>query len=272
MTVQVKGAAMSTELNGLRDDIAHIKRKLDNARPAWLERLFWFIEKMLIPLAVAGLAYSAHWAAGKISTGQLRLAEASANDRKAEFQRSLQSKYVELFYADITSIDEAKQRKALQLLKVMEPELALRLSELAENSPTVVASVRAQVAETRQQLQVETERAAVLPTGPLSGFTVGIYYLSSDPKSQASANAVARHLTARGLGATVRLYARDAAFFDSVVPPDGLEVRYEEGLEDRQAQVLIEALAAGPLGRKAAGRQVGSTTRSFLSVFVPAGG
>lgn len=263
---------MEAKIDKLLIDISDLAKKIEGKRTPWWERLFWAVEKMLIPLAVAALAFYGHSAATKISEGQLALAKSGAEDRREEFRRTMQSKYLELFYADISSGDQKRQSNALGLLRLMEPSLASDLNQLVQASPAVPSSIKAEAESAKQQIQAESQRIANSPSGPLAGYVVGIYFIATDIPSKKTADAVQKHLLAQGLGATVRLYPRDAEFMESVVAPRGLEVRYEEGVEDRQANVLLEALSKPTLNRPARPQLVGNTTPRFLSIFVPNGG
>lgn len=157
---------MDDKLDRLLADIARLKQKLE-ADKTLAERVFWIIEKMLAPLAMAVLAFYGNAAADKISTGQLALARLSVEDRKSEFSRTLQSKYVELFYADITSGDPARQGNALGLLRLMDPELALRLAAFVAANPAASPAIKAQAEATGRQIRHERRRGASVRDMPM---------------------------------------------------------------------------------------------------------
>jgi len=147
------------KLDRLLADIARLKQRLEaDKTPA--ERFFWIMEKTLAPLAVAVLAFCGNAVADKISAGQLALARLSVADRKDEFARTLQSKYVELFYADITSGDPVRQGNALGLLRLMDPELALQLATFVASNPAASSAIKAQAEATRRQIRGGVRRAA----------------------------------------------------------------------------------------------------------------
>lgn len=263
---------MEHKIDQLLLDVAALKSKVEGKKAPWWERLFWAVEKMLVPVALACLAFYGNSAATKISGGQLALAQSAAADRKEEFRRTMQTKYVELFYADIASGDPKRQANALGLLRLMEPGLANDLNQLVQASPAVSPSIKAESESTKQQIQAESQRVAESASGPLAGYVVGIYFLAGDGAAQATAEKIRAQFADLRLGAATRLYPKDADFMASVVAPRGLEVRYEDGVEDKPAKALQEALMKPPLNRQARPMLVRNTTLNFLSIFVPAGG
>lgn len=153
---------MEDKLDRLLAEIARLKQTLEaDKTPA--ERLFWIMEKTLAPLAVAVLAFYGNAAADKISAGQLALARLSVEDKQDEFARTLQSKYVELFYADITSGDPVRQGNALGLLRLMDPALALQLAAFVASNPAASSAIKAQAEATGRQIQRERRRGALAP-------------------------------------------------------------------------------------------------------------
>jgi hypothetical protein len=260
---------MDEKLNQLIRDLSRLREEVSEKRPKWWERVFWMIEKMIIPLSIAAVAFFGDMAATKISEGQLALARAGADDRKEEFRRTMQVKYVELFYAEIASGDSGRQNNALGLLKLMDPVMALELSAFVAANPGVSSAVKAQAETARQRIQSESQKLSPQYGSPLDGYVIGIYFIAMDKAAEAASNQIRRHLLSLGLQNTVRLYPSTQEFMESVVPPDSLEVRYEAGIEDRQATMIADALGAPPLSAKATQRTVGSRTPNFVSIFVP---
>lgn len=157
---------MEDKRDRLRADIARPKQTSEaDKTPAG--RLFWIMEKTLAPLAIAVLGFYGNAAADKISAGQLALARLSAEDKKDEFARTLQSKYVELFYADITSGDPVRQGNALGLLRLMDPELALQLATFVASNPAASSAIKAQAEATSRQIQRERRRSLLPPNTAL---------------------------------------------------------------------------------------------------------
>ena len=113
---------------------------------------------------------------------------------------------------------------------------------------------------------------SVLDLSLFVGYSVAIYYPEGDAVAGNTARAIQAELAARGLRQGVQVRAATAEFLRSVVPPDTLEVRYEQGIENAQAQAIVAALATGSTARQAKLLPVERRTANFLSVFVPAGG
>ncbi|HMO48410.1 MAG TPA: toll/interleukin-1 receptor domain-containing protein [Rubrivivax sp.] len=104
------------------------------------------------------------------------------------------------------------------------------------------------------------------------GYSIAIYYPEGDVAAGNTARSIQAELAAQGLRRGVQVRAATAEFLRSVVPPETLELRYEEGIENAQAQSLAAALAAGSGARQAKLQPVERRTANFLSLFVPAGG
>lgn len=114
--------------------------------------------------------------------------------------------------------------------------------------------------------------AAALDLTLFDGYSIAIYYPEADAAAAGTARAIQAEFAAQGLKRGVQVRAATAEFLRSVVPPETLEVRYEEGVENAQAQGLVNVLAAAGSARQAKLVPVERRTANFLSVFVPAGG
>ena len=113
---------------------------------------------------------------------------------------------------------------------------------------------------------------AVAGTAALDGFRIAIYYPAGDVPAGVTARALRGELAVQGIQQNVELRLATAQFLREVVPPEGLELRYEEGVEDAPARALLAALAAGPGRRTLRLVPAGTATPKLLSIFVPAGG
>ena len=156
---------MDEKLDRLLAEITEIKDGMNKASQSWLEKLLHILEKLILPIAIAGLAWLGSHAATKISEGQLALAQSAADDRKSEFRRSMQAKYIEIFYKELNSGDQASQLNAIRLVRLADSDLAQNLLSLVASTPNVSETVKANEA----QREIEILR-------PLSGYKVGIYF------------------------------------------------------------------------------------------------
>ncbi|MXV13248.1 hypothetical protein DYQ93_19785 [Xanthomonas sp. LMG 8992] len=143
---------MEDKLDRLLGDVDALRRRLERRR-SLSDRAFWILEKLLVPLAIAILAFYGSVAADKIAAGQLTLARANVDDRQREFALSLQTKYVELFHADIASGDPRREANALALLRLMDPALAVQLADFVASNPAASPALQARAAIASGQLR-----------------------------------------------------------------------------------------------------------------------
>jgi hypothetical protein len=125
--------------------------------------------------------------------------------------------------------------------------------------------------------------AAQAPPGPapvavgdaslLQNVKVAVFFPSGDTTAGQTARGIVELFRQRG-APRVELRAATAERLRELIPPEGLEVRYDEGREEAQARLLNGWLAGPPLRRAATLKPIVSTdpTPNFISVFVPAGG
>jgi TIR domain len=128
--------------------------------------------------------------------------------------------------------------------------------------------------------------APVLPAAPVDddpgpasanafqGYKIAIFYPAGDTAAGQTARTIRDLLAARGVQRGVELRLATAERLRQLIPPEGLEVRFDEGREDEQARLLVKLLGGKPLRRTALLKPVPSDepTPNFISVFVPAGG
>jgi hypothetical protein len=104
------------------------------------------------------------------------------------------------------------------------------------------------------------------PSGLLGNFKVGIYYQVKDSAAKAFAEQIQGAVA--GNVSIAQLYPKDQAFFDSVNPPMGNEIRYEDPAELPAARELQTLLASRSPGDSFKFRSVGTKTPNFLSIFI----
>ena len=145
-----KSESVFVELQKLRDEL---KPKPVSA----FENVLRILEKLVVPVMLGLLAWLGSQAATKISEGQLTLAASvaasAAEDRKLEFRRSMQAKYIEIFYKDLNSGDPKSQSNAIRLVKLVDSDLANSLLDLVPNTPNVSQAVVAQAKEVRREIE-----------------------------------------------------------------------------------------------------------------------
>jgi hypothetical protein len=81
--------------------------------------------------------------------------------KSAEFNRDTARQYISILYADIISKDTARQRVALSLVALMEPETGLKLIRWAQNSGVILAENKKQGQDVEKQLIEDSNRFLV---------------------------------------------------------------------------------------------------------------
>lgn len=254
---------MEAKINKLLEQVTTLQQALAQKEESGWEKFFRIAKEFILPAAIAVLAYVGTQAGTRISEGQLRLAESAAADRKDEFRRTMQSKYVEVFYRDLNSGNVKNQQNALRLLRIMDTDLAQSLAGLVEITPNISGDVRATAARARQEIE---------NFGALYGYKIGIYYYRDSPPSASRAESIKQKLVAKGFQGAIQLYPSDRGFFELVRAPNSLEVRYEPGKEDSAADSLVANLKEDFPSLAVSKRSVSNSTPSFISIFIPTNG
>jgi hypothetical protein len=261
-------AERKSEMDDKLNDLIAAVTKLQDAIATKKEegatiKILHVLEKLVIPIMLGVLAWIGTQAGAKISEGQLRLSESAAEDRKVEFRRSMQAKYIEICYKDINSGDPKSQMNAIRLVRLVDSELAQNLLDLVPGTPGITQAAVAKAGE------VKNEIAAV---APLSGYSIGIYYLDDDSPSLATAQEIAGRIKDAGFSGVVRKFPSKAAFYERVVAPSTIEIRYEPGYEDDAADALLSIVPTSESKLRWSKKPVSNRTANFISIFVPRGG
>lgn len=251
-----KNELVLNELQKLRDEL--------KPKPTSLfENALRILEKLVVPVMLGLLAWLGSQAATKISESQLKLAESAAEDRKLEFRRGMQAKFIEIFYKDINSSDPKMQSSAIRLVQLVDSDLAKSLLDLVAATPGVSQAVVAQAKEVRREIEA---------VAPLKGYKIGIYFHRDDTSSLTTVTTLRQKLQEAGFRGQVQEYPSDETFFGRVVPLDTLEVRHEAGAEEDAANALVSILEPVSTKSKLKKLQVSSPTPNFISIFLPRGG
>jgi len=127
-------------------------------------------EKVVVPLVGTAFAFLAailsgyvlYFTNGKTSTIQEKLGEIQKDQAAAErsakldqFNRESERQYVALVYTDLTSRDASRQRAALSLLEILQPETSLKLVAWANKANIVFAENKPRSQEIERRLDVE---------------------------------------------------------------------------------------------------------------------
>jgi hypothetical protein len=253
---------MSEESDHLNEKLDKILSKLpkeDSSKANILEVL----EKLLIPILLGILAFITNRAGNQISEAQLKLSEsqlalakAQNTRQESEAKSNLQTKYIELFYKDISSEDAKKQEYALSFLKLISPDVAAPLLSWA--TTYVKPEVKSQVNTARNEISSRI----------LSSYEIVLYFPENNQDSLKSAQDIKRILIEYGLGENqIKLEKRDETFFQRLGYPKGYEIRYDKGSEEDAAQLLENILKMAYPSKQFVKLGIGSGTINSMSIF-----
>jgi len=254
---------MEDKINSILAELQKLREEGKAKTASVFENILRILEKFIVPVMLGLLAWLGSQAASKISEGQLRLSESAAEDRKVEFRRSMQAKYIEIFYKDLNSGDSKSQSNAIRLMQMVDGDLAKNLLDLVPVTPGISPAIVAQASAAKKEIET---------TGPLKGYKIGIYFYADDHSSVSRVLKVHERLKDSGFRGVVQDYPSNTAFFEKVNAPQGLEVRYEAGIEDEAAKALLLIVETADSKGRWKKLEVGSPTPNFISVFVPRGG
>jgi hypothetical protein len=214
-------------------------------------KLVDFAEKLFIPIALGVLAFITSQAGNQISTAQLKLAEAQNARQVIEAKDNLQTKYIELFYKDISSQDLKKQSAALSLLRLIQPEIAKPLLDWASLN---VKSIRKEI------------NAQILSV--LRNYEIVLYFSGNQPNLLTTAKNIQQSLIKYGLRENkITLNQKDKSFFQRLGYPTAYEVRYDPGVENNAAELLTTILKESYPSKQFVKRPIGSGTKDSISIF-----
>lgn len=222
------------------------------------------LEKIVLPIAVAILAYYGKQASDQISASQISVARQQVEVARLQLERqkteadsNLQLKYIELFYHDIQDADPKRKQGSIALLSAMQPTVAQVVSRAIVSDPATPLAVRQQVAVAL----VNSRRF-----GPLINYTLVVYYPAS---SAADARALLDGLVRLGFSRDgIELRERPHTFIDDAAK-FGYHIRYDDVYENEAADYLARNLSEilpGKVFTKV--RVTGSRTDGVLTIFL----
>ncbi|HEX8276466.1 MAG TPA: hypothetical protein VF615_27745 [Longimicrobiaceae bacterium] len=216
----------------LAQRLAVLEAKLE-ARETRRARFLDVADRVLVPLAVALLAFATGWASYRTSAGQFALARAIEARQAREAVEARQLKYVELFYRDIADPAPARQMAAASLLSVLQPEYSRPLLRVIESNPALSAEVR------RQALgQVAVSNRF----GPLINYRIAIFYPTTEPNLRNAARIIQAKLAQERFPGEVTLRPSTDQVLGSMRLPDGNEIRFDRHYEEEAARELQRVL------------------------------
>lgn len=252
---------MSEQLDELNEKLDKILSNLSK-KDSSIKKLD-ILEKLLIPVLLGFLAFITNRAGNQISAAQLelskaqlKLAEAQNVRQESEAKNNLQTKYIELFYKEISSQDAKKQEYALSFLKLISPDAATPLLSWA--AIYVKPEVKPQINAAKNEINFRI----------LSSYEIILYFLENNQDLLKSAQDIKQSLVKYGLRENqIKLDQKDDAFFQKLGYPTGYEIRYDRGSEDNAAQLLENILKSAYPSKQFVKRGIGSSTKNSISIF-----
>jgi hypothetical protein len=130
---------LERQLGNVREISARIEGHVFQKPESRFSRLQGFVKDLLLPTALAILAVAQYKSADNLGTKQLdstsKISNAQLEATKADSLKNAELKCLELFWEDITSGDESKQRLALGLVKLVNDALAVRILSMIAQDP-----------------------------------------------------------------------------------------------------------------------------------------
>jgi hypothetical protein len=247
----------------MTSDDLEVRIKQLEERGAAPSRWFLLIEKLVLPLALALIAYFAKVASDDIAAAQVEVARANVRIAEAAEKRaattaveSRQLKYLELFYRDLRDRDATNQQASLSLLYVLEPTVARSVAKAVVASPATPPALRQQV----NTLINDMERF-----GPLINYRLVIYHPPTDPSV---ALQLVSNLRRLGFKGDIRTDAKPESFAGDH-RQSGYHFRYDKVYEAAAAEYLRKVLPECLPGEKFSELHVtGARTDGALTVFL----
>lgn len=251
---------MEEKLDEVLKRLEGLKDRLED-RESTFSKALHIAEKLIIPILLGVLAFVAARAGNQIAQAQfeiaksqLNLTESAEKDRREETRRTIQAKYVEIFYKEINSGEAKKQKAAINLLRLIDDEFASKLANLVERTPGIPAEVRSDAGKIKEDI--------------LNRFKIGIYFLQGQKKLAQVAAEIQKQLLSNGFKGATQLYPKPNSFFEEAGQPESFEIRYEPGLEDAAADALAELLNKALPQYRFDKWPVMNRTRDFISIFL----
>ncbi len=249
---------MEEKINRVLAVTESMNRRLETSGTVF-RRSLRYGERLIIPIMLGLLAFVANNASNRISESQLKLAEEESARRVTEFQAQIQVELLKIFYRDITSGDSTKQTDAILLLQSMDDKLATTFAGFVERKSSIPPEIRSQATQIRRSIET---------LAPLSGYKIGIYPLPASVELKSLALDISDKFRQKGFKGNIQIYDKDISFFHKVVMPNGYEIRYEQGDEDDQADLMQSLLEEFYPGEQFKKQTVTNRTRGFISIFL----
>ncbi len=112
----------------------------------------------------------------EIASNQEKIQKELSRIQSFQFDKTLEQKYVEIFYTEIVTGDAKRQQFAIKLLVAIEPRIGEKLLKWANDSGVLKEEVQPAAKTVNAKIQL-------LVNQYLQDFEIGIYYKQSSPES-----------------------------------------------------------------------------------------
>ena len=217
-------------------------------------------EKVIIPIVGIIVSLVTAFIAFGISTTQNEIQKDLKTIQSSQFYKELEQKYIEIFYTEIVSEDERRQKIAISLLLEVDHKLGAKLNQWALSSGIL-----------KEKAQAESIKRIVAPVvapevQKLKDFEIGIYYKNSSPNSavyQREAKEIKQKLIEVGiLKSKLKI---DDKWNGKI---SDYQIRYELGSEDKVADALHTVLEKVYPQKKFRKQTIRGKTPNFISIFL----
>lgn len=160
-------------------------------------KIIEFSEKLFVPVLLGILTYVTSVAGNQISEAQNNIAQAQL--KLAETQRidNLQTKYIEIFYRDITSQDAQKQKDAVSFLDDVVPD------DVA--APLLLWATNRVEEGAKSQVDTAIQNILARQVQIVNQYKVQVFYNSNKPEQQRIAQEIQQALKGAGVTSVIEV-------------------------------------------------------------------
>lgn len=216
-------------------------------------------EKIVIPAIGIAISSITAFMAFSISNTQSEIQKELNDIQFSQFNKELQQKYIEIFYAEIATGDENRQKIALSLLLEIEPEVGEKLNRWALKSGVLQEEAQTEAESVNAKIQLLIGQV-------LKDFEIGIYYKSDSPNAalhRSQAEEIKQKLIEIGI-----LESRLKVVDQWSGEISDYQIRYERDREDEVADALQKVLEEIYPQQQFSKQTVRGESHDFISIFL----
>lgn len=290
--VKIEKSSVYTESDKLHWEVDKLRAEVTGIQRSYLKSPGSWIPMVTAIVAIIGVGVQYFKSDREYQLADIKRQQALLDIQRLEDTKRDTNKVIADARATLAELDSQRQQSEAKLKATTDALFAAekRLSDLTLTTDIkgeldrVIGEVKTSIADLNNvntQAAANSEEATrsleILGT-ELKGFgysdlklrdyKIGIYYRVDKPDAKKLAEQVKTSIWKDQLVGSVELYPRNLSFFESVVPPETHEVRYELAREDEPAKQLVTALNQRNPSLQFQLRPVGGRTPRFISVFI----